>query len=157
LVWKSIKENQKLMKKKPIKQTHPLTRSSVAQLVVARRLQCQCWGVDSHGGPVRKHITAVSLSGFDSHGGPVRKHITAVSLYILQQDNDPKHTSCQNYLRRKEQDGSLGVASTSPALNLMVLVWDQLCQRAKAKTPVQHICENFHLGRTFQTIILFPL
>ena len=31
--------------------------------------------------------------------------------FILQQDNDPKHTSrvCQNYLRRKEQDGRLQI------------------------------------------------
>ena len=31
--------------------------------------------------------------------------------FILQQDNDPKHTSrlCQNYLRRKEQDGGLQI------------------------------------------------
>ena len=31
--------------------------------------------------------------------------------FILQQDNDPKHTSrlCQNYLQRKEQDGGLQI------------------------------------------------
>ena len=60
--------------------------------------------------------------------------------FILQQDNDPKHTSrrCQNYLRRKEQDGRLQIMewpAQSPDLNPIELVWDELDRKVKAKQP----------------------
>ena len=60
--------------------------------------------------------------------------------FILQQDNDPKHTSrlCQNYLRRKEQDGRLEIMewpAQSPDLNPIELVWDELDRRVKANQP----------------------
>ena len=49
--------------------------------------------------------------------------------FIQQQVNDPKHTSrlCQNYLRRKEQDGRLQIMewpAQSPDFNPIGLVWD---------------------------------
>jgi hypothetical protein len=60
--------------------------------------------------------------------------------FIPQQDNDPEHTSrlCHNYLRRKEQDGSLQIMewpAQSPDLDPIQLVWDELCRRMKVKQP----------------------
>ena len=60
--------------------------------------------------------------------------------FMLQQDNDPKHTSrlCQNYLRRKEQDGKLQIMkwpAQSPDSNPIELIWDELDKMVKAKQP----------------------
>ena len=60
--------------------------------------------------------------------------------FILQQDNDPNHTSrlCQNYLRRKEQGCRLQFMEwpvQSPDLNPIELVLDELDRRVKAKQP----------------------
>ena len=71
--------------------------------------------------------------------------------FILQQDNDPKHTSrlCQNYLRRKEQDGRLQIMewpAQSPDLNPIELVWDELDRRVKSKQPTSET----HLGELLQ-------
>ena len=83
--------------------------------------------------------------------------------FILQQDNDPKHTSrlCQNYLRRKEQDGRLQIMewpAQSPDLNPIELVWDKLDRRVKARQPASatHLWEPLQvLGRIFQTTFDF--
>ena len=60
--------------------------------------------------------------------------------FILQQDNDPKHTSklCKNYLAKKESEGQLNLMTwpaQSPDLNPIELVWDKLDKRVKAKLP----------------------
>uniref|UniRef100_Q7M3L8 Orf within vasotocin gene (Tes1 element) n=1 Tax=Eptatretus stoutii TaxID=7765 RepID=Q7M3L8_EPTST len=74
--------------------------------------------------------------------------------FILQQDNDPKHTSrlCQNDLRREEQDGRLQIMewpAQSPDLNPIELVWDELDRRVKAKQPTSatHLWELLQQSR----------
>ena len=62
--------------------------------------------------------------------------------FILQQDNDPKHTSrlCHNDLRRKEQECRLQITewpAQSPDLDPIQLVWDELCRRMKVKQPTR--------------------
>jgi len=60
--------------------------------------------------------------------------------FILQQDNDPKHTSklCRDYLKRKESTGVLKVMCwppQSPDLSPIELAWDELNRRVKRKQP----------------------
>lgn len=82
--------------------------------------------------------------------------------FTLKQDNDPKHTSrlCQNYHRRKEQDGRLQIMewrAQSPALNPIELVWDELGRRVKSKATYNTFVgiSATVLGRTFRTIFDF--
>lgn len=60
--------------------------------------------------------------------------------FVLQQDNDPKHTAklCQTYLNEKQEDGTLTIMDwppQSPDLNPIELLWDELDRLIRKKCP----------------------
>ena len=64
--------------------------------------------------------------------------------FVLQQDNDPKHTSnlCKNYLAKKEAEGKLKLMTwpaQSPDLNPIELVWDELDRKVRNKQPTNAV------------------
>ena len=75
--------------------------------------------------------------------------------FILQQDNDPKHTFRLSELPQKKitrkQASNHGTSTVSK------LVWDELYRRVKAKQPAgaTYLTSATVLGRTFPTIFNF--
>ncbi|KAF7662417.1 hypothetical protein LDENG_00236000 [Lucifuga dentata] len=57
--------------------------------------------------------------------------------FILQQDNDPKHSSklCQNYIHSKEVLRIKTWPPQSPDLSPMDLAWDELDLKVQSKHP----------------------
>lgn len=60
--------------------------------------------------------------------------------FVFQQDNDPKHTSnhCMNYLKNKEEDGTLQILEwppQSPDINPIELLWDEVDRQVRKVAP----------------------
>ena len=87
--------------------------------------------------------------------------------FILNQDNDPKHTSkiCQNYLKKSEQKGvlvNMNWPAQSPYLYLIKKLWEEMDrqmeqQRKPTRLPglcemVQNVWENLD-GKVLEKLV----
>ncbi|MBN3274473.1 TCB2 transposase, partial [Polyodon spathula] len=73
------------------------------------------------------------------HAIPSGRHLIGPK-FILQHDNDPKHTAkvIKNYLQRKEEQGVLEVMvwpPQSPDLNIIKSVWDYIKREKQLRLP----------------------